>query len=62
MVSTTTVPKATVATAISVRDLSLGVQGGDLILKTSISTSRPGAFWPWWVSPVLVRPLPRWHA
>ena len=42
MVSTTTVPKATVATAISVRDLSLGVQGGDLILKDVDFDLTPG--------------------
>ncbi|WP_369066300.1 ATP-binding cassette domain-containing protein [Kocuria carniphila] len=42
MVSTTTVPKATVDTAISVRDLSLGVQGGDLILKDVNFDLTPG--------------------
>lgn len=42
MVSTTTVPKATVDTAISVRDLSLGVQGGDLILKDVCFDLTPG--------------------
>lgn len=42
MVSTTTVPKATVDTAISVRDLSLGVQGGDLILKDVSFDLTPG--------------------
>lgn len=42
MVSTTTVPKATVATAISVRDLTLGVQGEDLILKDVSFDLTPG--------------------
>ena len=42
MATTTTVPKATVDTAISVRDLSLGVQGGDLILKNVDFDLTPG--------------------
>ena len=42
MATTTTVPKATVDTAISVRDLSLGVQGGDLILRDVNFDLTPG--------------------
>ncbi|MDO5367907.1 ABC transporter ATP-binding protein [Kocuria sp.] len=42
MATTLTVPKATVATAISVRDLSLGVHGGELILKDVNFDLMPG--------------------
>ncbi|MBD2762947.1 ABC transporter ATP-binding protein [Kocuria sp. cx-116] len=42
MPTTTTVPKATVATAISVRDLNVGVHGGESILKDVTFDLTPG--------------------